>query len=336
MSSMMVVRLPNWLGDTVMAVPAIRALRSGLGDARIAVAGPWAPLLAGQGLADVLVRYPRTLSGRLRSADSVRELGPGVALLLPNSLEAALSARYWGARRRIGFGGGGRTWLLTEPVPQPSPRLHQVDEYLVLVERLGIVPVTREPNLAAPDPGSPERVTVRRLLHEAGVDGARGRAPRIGMHLGAAFGPSKLWPVERLVDFCRLVARRGGVPVLLGAADAGGVADTVRGASPALSLVGRDTPALLPAVLAEMDGVVCGDTGVAHLAAALGTPVVTLFGPTDPTLTAPRGRQVAVVAHATPCAPCFYRVCPIDHPCLRSITAEDVGGRLERLVDRWP
>jgi heptosyltransferase II len=80
-----------------------------------------------------------------------------------------------------------------------------------------------------------------------------------------------------------------------------------------------------------MAALVAGDTGVAHLAAALGTPVVTLFGPTDPALSAPRGRT-AVVRHAVPCAPCFYRTCPIDHPCMRGITADTVGASLDALL----
>jgi ADP-heptose:LPS heptosyltransferase len=95
--------------------------------------------------------------------------------------------------------------------------------------------------------------------------------------------------------------------------------------------VGRDRPALLPAVLAELDVLVSGDTGVAHLAAALGTPVVTLFGPTDPRLSAPRGRAT-VVTHAVPCAPCFYRRCPIEHPCLRGVTPEDVWRAVEAVA----
>src|SRR5206468_541273 len=102
-----IVRLPNWLGDTVMAVPAVRALRQALDGGRLLLAGPWAAVLGGQALADVLVTYPRSWSGRLSTADSVRSFGGDTALLLPTSFEAAASALYWGARRRIGFAVGG-------------------------------------------------------------------------------------------------------------------------------------------------------------------------------------------------------------------------------------
>ena len=115
------------------------------------------------------------------------------------------------------------------------------------------------------------------------------RRKRIGVHLGAAYGAAKLWPLERVIEFCQILARADVVAVLLGAPADRGLADAVARAAPALNLVGRDRPGLLTAVLAEMDVVVCGDTGVGHLAAAMGTPVVALFGPTDPALTAPRG-----------------------------------------------
>jgi heptosyltransferase-2 len=327
MSEAVIVRLPNWLGDTVMAVPALRALRAARPHARIGVAGPWASLLAGQGLADVLLTYPRAWSGRLRTADAVRALDAGVAVLLPNSLEAALAALYWRARRRVGFATEGRAWLLTDRIPVPDPRLHQVDEYLAIVERLGAVPVEREPTLVAPAPDSAERAAARALLAEVGADSGR----RIGIHLGAAFGPSKLWPVERVAELCRLVRAQGRLPVLLGAASDAATAAAVTALAPAASLVGRDSASLLPSVLAEIDALVCGDTGVGHLAAALGTPVLALFGPTDPRLTAPRGRA-RCLSHPTPCAPCFYRTCPIDHPCMRGIAAREVATELDALV----
>ena len=327
----LIVRLPNWLGDTVMAVPTLRALREALDGAELLLAGPWAALLAGQGLADVLLVYPRSWSGRLRAADAVRRFDAATAVLLPASFEAAASALYWGARRRVGFALGGRRWLLTDPVEPPRPRLHQIDEYALVAGRLDVDVRERAPRLLAPAASSPERARVRALLDEALVP-ARGRGrPLVGIHLGAAFGSAKVWAPARVVEFCRLLAGSASVPVLLGAPEDEAFVAQVSAAAGVPSLVGRDSPELLPALLSELDTLVSGDTGVAHLAAALGTPVVALFGPTDPALTAPRG-PVAVLSHPVPCAPCFHRVCPIEHPCMRLLTADAVGARVEALL----
>lgn len=323
-----VVRLPNWLGDTVMAVPAIRSLREKFPEARMLLAGPWVELLAGQGLGDVLVGYPRSWSGRIRTADTVRNFAGDTVVLLPNSFEAAATAVYWGGHRRIGFAADGRAWLLTDAPPLPEPRRHQVDEYLLLAGLLGAETTAREPRLTPPGPLADTRQRARELLRQGGAPPGK---PRIGVHLGAAYGPAKVWVSERVVDFCRLGQARGMVPVLLGAPQDAPVAADVLREVPAVSLVGRDGPDLLPAVLTEMAVLVSGDTGVAHLAASLGTPVVALFGPTDPTLTAPLGR-VAVVRRDVPCAPCFYRTCPIDHPCMRGIAAAAVGDRVAALL----
>jgi heptosyltransferase-2 len=325
-----IIRLPNWLGDTVMAIPAVRSLRAAFPDERLSLAGPWATLLAGQGLADVLVAYPRSWSGRLRTADHVRDLRAGVAVLLPNSLEAALAARYWRAQRRVGFAIDGRSWLLTDRVPVPEPRGHQIDEYLALVQALGVPPLTREPRLAPPAVEAAERRAARALLAEAGL-GDRAPRPIIGVHLGAEFGPAKRWPVERVVEFCREVTAASASAVLLGAPRDLPLAERVVAVTGTPSLVGRDSPQTLTAVLAEIAALVSGDTGVAHLAAALGTPVVTLFGPTDPALSGPRG-LAATVRHPVPCAPCFYRACPIEHPCMRGIAARDVHERVRALL----
>ena len=322
------LRLPNWLGDTVMAVPAIRSLRETFPGAPVLLAGPWVQLLAGQGLGDVLVSYPRAWSARLRAADTVRAFGADTVVLLPTSFEAAASAIYWGGRRRIGFADDARRWLLTDAPPLPEPRLHQVDEYLRLVGVLDAVATAREPRLTPPEPYADARQRVRDLLLRSGAPEGK---PMVGVHLGAAYGPAKVWVRERIVEFCRLGPSLGVVPVLLGAPSDEAEAAAVQGAVPTVSLVGRDSPELLPSVLAEMAALVCGDTGVAHLAAALGTPVVALFGPTDPALSAPLG-PVAVVRHAVPCAPCFYRACPIDHPCMRRISADEVGERVAALL----
>lgn len=332
MTRALAVRLPNWLGDTVMAVPTVRALRQTFPDARVLLAGPWATLLAHQGLADALLTYPRAWSSRLGAADAVRRFGPDTAVLLPNSLESALAAWYWGAGRRVGFAAGGRALLLTEAPSLPAPRRHQVDEYLMLAEACGAVVAERAPRMTPPPADGAEREEVRALLASAGVRRHGGRRV-VAVHLGAAYGPAKLWPLPRVEEFCRLMAGEDVEVVLVGAPSDAASATAVTAAAPATSLVGRDRPALLGALLSEIDVLVSGDTGVAHLAAALGTPAVTLFGPTDPALSAPRG-PARVLTHPVPCAPCFYRTCPIDHPCLRDLAPAAVRDAVWALLAR--
>jgi len=168
MMTALAIRLPNWLGDTVMAEPAVRALRRAHPQARVLLAGPWATLLGGQGLADTLVTYPRAWLGRLAAADVVRRFAPDTAVLLPNSVESALAAWYWGARRRIGFDTGGRGLALTDAPALPEPRPHQIDEYLMLAERCEARADDTEPALAPPPPEAAERVEARALLAELG------------------------------------------------------------------------------------------------------------------------------------------------------------------------
>jgi heptosyltransferase-2 len=319
-----VVRLPNWLGDTIMTVPLLRALRASIGaGAPLAVAGPWAPVLAGQGLCGPCITYPRSWTGRVRMADTVARLQPDIALVLPHSFEAALSAWYWGARRRIGYDGDGRGWLLTDRVPRRVEPVHQIDEYLELLAPFGAPALERIPRLMPPEDAT--------LDVEAGALLAtipRSGAPVVGVHLGAAFGPSRVLPPDRVAALCRELRRRGATPVLLGSPVDAAFETRVRSHDPGqtASLVGRDSIALLPVLLARLDAVVSGDTGVAHLAAALGTPTVVVFGPTDPDRSGPRG-AVSYIRHAVPCAPCLYRVCPIDHPCVRGIPVSEIADR---------
>lgn len=323
----LIVRLPNWLGDTVMALPALRALRSGVGGCRVTVVGPWASLLSEQAVADGYLAYPRSWRQRLGATRLLRRLGGDTALLFPHSFESALAARLWGARRIVGYARDGRGWILTHPLPLPVPRRHQVDEYLGLLAPFGLDPAVETPRWILPDNAGGERIEA--LLPRSAP--ASGR--RVGLHLGAAFGPSKLWPPDRLMALCVRLDRLGFVPVLLGAPSDRATAEAIvasAGGAP-VSLVGRDSPELLPFLLARLDALVSVDTGVAHLAAALGVPVVTLFGPTDPGLTAPRGAGSRVIWKRPPCAPCFLSECPIEHPCMRSIEVEEV---LEAVMER--
>jgi heptosyltransferase-2 len=319
-----VVRVPNWLGDTVMALPSLVALRAARPKARITAVGRWAPLLSGQGVADVLLSYPRGLRERLDFGRALGQEPPDLAILLAHSLESALAACRWRARRRLGFDTDGRRLLLTDVVPLPSPRRHQIDEYAHLL-RAEDVEVGDDPAPAwRLSPATSVDSEVEALLEAAGIGpGAR----VIGLHLGAAFGPSKLWPPESFARLAARLGREGLRPLLLGSAADSEMALAVAAAAeaPLRSLVGRDRPALLPGLLARLSCLVSGDTGVAHLAAALGVPTVTLFGPTDPRLTAPRAKTARALCRNVPCSPCFLGDCPIDHICLRGIDPEEVA-----------
>lgn len=316
----LLVRLPNWLGDTVMALPTLRALRAGLPECQITLVGPWAPLLFDQGLADRFLAYPRGWRKRLAAIRELRRLRAETALLLPNSIESALAAWLWGARWMIGYAADGRWGLLSHPLPPPQPRRHQVDEYLGLLAPFGLEPAPDRPRWIFQRGTTEERVDAL-LSSSAARSGLR-----VGIHLGAAFGPSKLWPPDRLAALARELERRDLVPVLLGAPSDTSIANAVVAAAGGelISLVGKDAPELLPGLLARLDILVGMDTGVAHLAAAVGVPVVALFGPTDPALTAPRGPDTSVIWKPPPCAPCFLPECPIEHPCMRSIDVEEV------------
>jgi heptosyltransferase-2 len=330
MSAAIVVRTPNWLGDTVMAIPALAALRAAEPGARITLVGRWAPLLAGQGVADVVLSYPKPLAARRRLAQALAAERADVAVLLPSSIESALAAWRWRAERRVGYATDGRAAFLTDALPLPAPRLHQVDEYAALLAPLGVNDVAAAPawTLRRDDAMDAE---IARLLVEAGV---AADARLVGLHLGAAFGSSKLWPAEAFGRLAQRLAAAGLTPVLLGTGDDTDTvaAVTLAAGGPIASLVGRDRPALLPRLLARLRCLVSGDTGVAHLAAAMDVATVTLFGPTDRRLTAPRGRHSRTLDRAAPCAPCFLPRCPIDHVCLTRIEPDEVLHEVRQAV----
>jgi heptosyltransferase-2 len=329
-TGVVLVRLPNWLGDTVMALPALHGLRAARPGVCVVAVGRWASLLAGQGVADALVPYPVDGGDRRRLAASLPANSPDGAALLTNSFGSALAARLWGARMRLGYNTDLRRALLTHAVPLPSPRLHQIDEYRGLLEAAGVaapvtVPVWRLGEDAA------ACAAISALLDECGLSGG---ARAVGLHLGTSFGSSKQWPAASFAEVASRLRERGLRPILLGSpadAEMASAVSTCAGwAIP--SLVARDRPELLPRLLARLACLVSSDTGVAHLAAAVGTPTVTLFGPTDPRLTAPRSRAARRVEGRAPCAPCFLPRCPIDHVCMRDITAASVTEIVEEVL----
>ena len=322
---------PNWVGDTVMALPVVEAL---------AAAGRSPFVLARSHLGPLLELCPAVAGIVPRHAEddaTVEELrgrGFGEALLLPNSLRAAWLTRRAGIPRRFGYRGNWRSPLLAPAVRRPAGRGPQVEDYGALLAAMGVAaPADWTPRLALSEA---DREAGRALVERTGLGGD---GPLVGLFPGAEFGPSKRWPYLRFAELARELRRRlPGVRILIVV----GPKETWLGvrvheesgkvhplAGPDLDL-GR-----LAKLLAALDALVTNDSGPMHLAAAVGVPCVALFGPTDPRRTAPAGNGHRVLYTDRWCSPCFRRRCPLlRHRCLRDLGVERVLSETLETVGR--
>jgi len=336
---------PNWLGDAVMALPAIADVGAHAGaDGRVIVAAR--PAVAGlfacvEGIAGVVTLEGGTarsgLSGIAQDAQTVRAAGADVAVLLPNSVRAGLVAWRAGVAGRWGYHHQGRGALLTRAVAKPREMVHQADYYRRLVQALGIPTLAHEPRLRIPPEADAEAA---QLLAEHGwTPGTR----LIAVAPGAAFGGAKRWVPARFAGVSAALAEsHDALTVIVGSAadgrtaweivqEAGKIADRAPARRP-VSLAGRTSLPQLAAVLARCAAVVSNDSGAMHVAAAAGVPVVALFGPTSERETAPRGARAAVLTSPVWCRPCMLRECPLDHRCMTGITVDEVTGRVGDLM----
>jgi len=327
----LVILAPNWLGDAVMALPAIADIRRSLATAHIAVAAraAVAPLFQLVPDVDEAIVLGRGASlGRVGSwatmGAELRGRGFEAALLFPNSIHAALVAERAGIPERWGYGGGIRRRWLTRSVTRIAGG-HQADAYRHLVAALGFSNGPREP-----------RVRVSDASREAGDALLRGAGwnlstPLVALAPGAAYGGAKRWPPERFGELAAQLAGDGVHCVLVGsAADRAAaieVATAFRGqdaATPLHDLTGCTDLPTLAGVLQRCRGLVTNDSGAMHLAAAAGVPVTAVFGPTNERATHPIGAAHAVVVHPVWCRPCMLRECPIDHRCMRGVAVGTV------------
>ena len=324
----LVILSPNWLGDAVMALPAIADVRRASPGFSITVAAraAIAPLFELVPDADdtIVLSRPAALGGVARWRALGAELAGGgfdAALLLPNSMHSALLASRAGIPERWGYRAGWRGGLLTKAVPRPAG-VHQVASYQYLVAALGFANGPSEPHVRVPQDA---REAASRLL-SGGWDG---RAPLVALAPGAAYGGAKRWPPSFFGELAATLSADGVSSVMVGsAADAATASDVARafqartgGARGASlhDLVGRTDLSTLAAVLTLCRTLVTNDSGAMHLAAAAGVPVTAVFGPTDETATRPLGDAHAILTNPVWCRPCMLRECPLDHQCMRGV-----------------
>ena len=320
------VRSANWIGDAVMTTPAMMAMRRAFPEAEIVVvANPVVvELLRGHPACDRLLPFDKRmahggLGGFARFCRNLRKEHFDLAILFQNAFEAALMACAGGIPLRLGYRGDARSLLLTHALERPSRQehVHQVWYYLRLLERFG-VPVEADPEMLL-------ACTPEELEWSAAK---LGKEQWLAINPGAAYGEAKRWFPERFAEVADCLADEFDFKVLL----TGGVKEREIGEEIAavmrhepLTLIGRTSIREMMALLARCSLMITNDSGPMHVAAALRTPVVAVFGSTDHLATSPWTQHAKVVRHDLDCAPCLKRVCPTgEFRCMKEITAEDV------------
>ena len=346
----LLILAPNWLGDAVMALPAIADVHRASPQTAITVAArpSIAPLFSlVPHVRDVVVldgsSYIQSTSDVARGSEVARGFSRAydTALLLPNSFRSALIVARAGIPDRWGYRTDWRGPLLTRAIDRAPAGLHQVDYYQHLVHALGFPNGPAEPALDAP---AAARELGADLLARHGWDR---QAPLVALAPGAAYGGAKRWPPECFAELTRALADDGVTMVMVGsAADAatGKEIAARAGGSRLVNLIGATDLPALAGVLAICRAMVSNDSGAMHLAAALGVRVTAAFGPTDEMATGPRGevrdrlgpdrrsRTHAVLSHPVWCRPCMLRECPLDHACMRGVRVDDVLAEARRTL----
>jgi heptosyltransferase-2 len=328
------VRAPNWVGDAVMAIPALEAIRRTHGAAEIAIlARPGvADLYRDQPFANKIMEFENSGRhkgwwGREKLVGEMRRERFDLAVLLQNAFEAGWLAWRAGIPERLGYARDGRGLLLTKPIRVPNegdiPR-HESHYYLELIRRAGWI--ESRGNIA------PIRLGVQSSACEAAEtsllrSGARAGAWRCAIAPGASYGAAKCWPAERFAGLAdRLISECSADVILFGTPNememAARICSAMKGRP--ISLVGQTSMRNLAALFSVCSIFIGNDSGAMHVAAAAGLPVVGIFGSTDPEGTAPVTQQFTLIREAVSCSPCFLRSCPVDHRCMTRIGVNSV------------
>jgi heptosyltransferase-2 len=319
------IRGPNWVGDAVLAIPALKAVRSNFPKAEITLlVRPWvAGLFTSAPFIDRVwsEAKPTKLGDWTRITRDIRAFEFDLALLLPNSFESALMMFLARVPNRIGYATDGRTWMLTNSIEPSNNTQHQIHYYLDLAK--AIQAETENPSIEI-EATEEERQNARRLLAQEGIPrGAR----FLVLNPGAAYGSAKRWHEERFADVADILAAELGLGVaMIGSEGERLIAEQIRSRmkGPSAVLSGRTSLETLIGVLAEASLMITNDSGPMHISAALGVPTVAVFGSTDERVTSPFGRRTRVVKRPVECSPCLLRECPIDHRCMNGVSVDDV------------
>lgn len=331
-----IIRVPNWIGDAVLAFPAIETIRSNFPRASLSIATKnWVKdLFISNSLAAEVISLPETndVKTQWTAAQDLKTRSFDLGFLLTNSFGSAFLFYLARIPKRWGYGTDGRSVLLTKSVALKGrdASRHQVFYYLDLLHNLGLKTVPPEIKLGVP---AGKIQAARNRLVSMGLDPGK---PLVIICPGASYGPAKRWPASSFGRLASLLQENKEAEILvIGSADEAEIAATVASSmekKPAV-LTGETTLADLVGLISQASLFVSNDTGPMHMANALGVPVVAIFGPTDPAVTGPFQKPSVCLKKEVPCWPCSYRKCPYDHRCLAGIDPEEVFQVSQEL---WP
>jgi len=333
------IREPNWVGDNIFTLPAVRELRRRYPRAHLAVMTRLsiAPLWNLIGEVDEVIPFDfgEGWRGWRAKRDLVRTLRKkrfDLAVVFPRSFASAWLVFRARIPRRWGYRADLRSLLLTRrpACPDGYRRIHRADYYYRLLK-----------GVSASASAPPVRIEITPRLRERALSIVRGEDAGIdegrlvGFHPWASYGPAKCWPADRFASLGKMLVEKMKMRVMIfGGPSDRGPADRLARAIGAgvINLAGKSELDELGGLISLCRGFVANDSGPLHLAAAIGIPVIGLFGSSNPAATAPRGENVRTIFKNIPCSPCLKAVCPSDFQCMISITPEDVYSQLEQMM----
>lgn len=338
-----VVRAPTWVGDAVMAVPALRELRRVLPQAHIAlVARPGAAdIFIDADFVDEVLIYDRSgLASTWNQVRKWRQRKFDLALLFQNAFAAAAMAFLSGTPARIGYDTDRRGFLLTHSLPSPvwKNERHESFYYLNVVaelERL-MSGQTRSDAIAPRFDLYVSEDRKRQAVQFLNEQGARPGFPLALLCPGSINSRAKRWPAERYAELADRLADTGANVALIGSPGELDVSTQVceHARHRPIVLTGQTSVGEATAIISLADVLITNDTGPAHIGAALRTPTLVIFGPTNPLTTYPLSDSAEIIRRAPDCAPCMLRDCPIDHRCMTAINPADVFRRVSILMSQ--
>jgi len=328
---------PSSLGDIVHAIPTLAALRERFPQAKVTwlVKRQWASLVEVIEGVDQVCAVEQGLMGWLGQVPDLRAARFDLVVDLQGLFRSGAMAWLTGSGRRVGFANAreGSPYCYTQRVAVPTGSMHAVDRYLLVAEALGAARPT-QPRFDFIDRAE-DRPAVDALLAAAGLATA---SPWIGMNVSARW-ETKRWPPQHFAEAADRLADAQGLPIVF----MGGPAERpetravmARMRTKAVDLTGQTPVGLLPSLLRRAAVLVTNDSGPMHIAAAVGTPVVALFGPTDPVKTGPYGPGHVVLSNPVECRPCFRRECSraVTLECLTGVTSEHVVRAVQQQLGR--